>query len=61
MKPASAGLIALLADSNTFVMWEVYTITLVDGTVITWTSNDVGGSATGPVLDTGEATATLTG
>ncbi len=60
MKPADPDLIDLLANSNTLVMWEVYTITLADGTVLTWTSNDVGGTAAGPALGT-ETAATLTG
>lgn len=45
MKAASADLIDLLANANAFVMWEVYTITLVDGSVLIWTNGDVAGSA----------------
>lgn len=40
MKAASADLIALLAGSNRFDMWDVYTFTLVDGTVLTYSSRD---------------------
>lgn len=45
MKTASADLVDLLANANAFVMWETYTITLVDGSTIIWTSGDVAGSA----------------
>ena len=60
MKAASADLIALLAGSNEFVMWEVYTVTLVDGTVLTWTNGDVAGSAGASSIGA-ETTVTLTG
>lgn len=60
MKTASAGLIALLASANHFVMWEVFTITLVDGTVLTWTSGDVA-SSTGLSQVAGENAVVLTG
>lgn len=59
MKTASAGLITLLATARQFVMWEVYTITLVDGTVLTWTQGDVAGAAARSTT-TGNAV-TLTG
>lgn len=58
MKSASAGLIALLASSNELCMWEIYTITLVDGTVLTWTDGDVAG-VTGLSSVAGETTANL--
>lgn len=58
MKAASADLIALLADSNVLVMWEVYTVTLVDGTVLTWTDGDVAGPTGGSSVGT-EVTANL--
>ena len=60
MKAASAGLIALLANANHLVMWEVYTITLVDGTVLTWTCGDVAG-VVGPSSVGTEPAANLTG
>ena len=40
MKAASNNLIALLSSSNRFVMYEVYTITLTDGTTLTWRNGD---------------------
>lgn len=43
MKGASADLISLLANSNEFVMWEAYVVTLVDGTVLNWADGDVAG------------------
>ena len=60
MKAASADLIALLANANRIVMWEVYTITLVDGTVLTWINGDVAGTV-GPSSVAAEPTANLTG
>lgn len=39
MKPASAGLIALLA-TNQFVIWETYTVTLANGATLIWNSGD---------------------
>lgn len=60
MKTASADLIALLASANHLVMWEVYTITLVDGTVLTWVNGDVAGTV-GPSSVGVEPTANLTG
>lgn len=60
MKTASAGLINLLANSNEFCMWEVYTITLADGSVMTWTSAEVAGTA-GPSSVSGETPVVLTG
>lgn len=60
MKTASAGLIALFATAREFVMWEVYTITLVDGTVLIWTTGDVAGTA-GPSNVSGETPVVLTG
>lgn len=38
MKSASADLINLLANSKQFVMTEVYTFTLADGTVLVYAS-----------------------
>lgn len=60
MKAASADLINLLANARSLVMWEVYTITLVDGTVLTWTNGDVAG-VVGPSSVGAEPTANLTG
>lgn len=36
MKAAAAALDDLFADSNQFVMWEVCTVTMADGTVVQW-------------------------
>lgn len=41
MKTAAAPLIALLESGEPFVMWEVYTITLLDGTVIEWATTEL--------------------
>lgn len=43
MKQASQALIDLLAGTNQFVMWDVYTITLADGSVLTYSSGDTSG------------------
>lgn len=59
MKAADPALVALLDSGDPFVMWEVYTVTLVDGTVITWVSGDVA-QQTG-VAVAGETPAALTG
>lgn len=40
MKTASAGLIELLASRNEYTMVDTYTFTLVDGTVMVFTSGD---------------------
>lgn len=40
MKAASADLITLLATAKQFVIVETITITLADGSVITWTRGD---------------------
>lgn len=40
MKQAADALIALLAGTNQYVMWEQYTVTLSDGSVLTWNSGD---------------------
>lgn len=45
MKTASPALVSLLANSNEFVMWGVFTFTLIDGSVISWTDGDVSGYA----------------
>lgn len=41
MKAADPALIALLDSGDPFVMWEVYTITLADGTVLTWSTTEL--------------------
>lgn len=43
MKAAGGNLIALLATAKELVMWEVFTITLADGTVLTYTAGDLPG------------------
>jgi uncharacterized phage protein (TIGR02218 family) len=48
MKSASADLIALFANSNQFVMWDLYTVTLTDGTVLTYTTEDTARGAVFP-------------
>lgn len=40
MKAASGALIALLNSGNTFLMADLYTVTLWDGTVYRWTDAD---------------------
>ncbi len=45
MKTASAGLIALLGNSNVYFMRETYTFTLVDGTVLTYTTGEATGTS----------------
>ncbi len=40
MKSASSSLIALLENSNQFVMVETYTFTLASGQVLVFTSGD---------------------
>lgn len=40
MKTAAAALIALLANQNQYVIWETYTITLADGSVLTYSTRD---------------------
>lgn len=59
-EPTPGALAALLAGSNHIVMWEVYTVTLVDGTVLTWVNGDVAG-VVGPSSVGAESTANLTG
>lgn len=62
MKSATADLIALFADGREFVMWEVVTVTLADGTVMAWTNGDVAGSAgAAPSSVAGETPVALTG
>jgi len=41
MRTASAGLISLLNSSQTFVMADLYTITLVSGTVVRYTDSSI--------------------
>lgn len=48
MKTATPELIALLADSKQFVMWETYTITLSNGNVVQYSTRD----ADAPMLPT---------
>lgn len=59
MKAADPALVALLDSGDPFVMWEVYTVTLVDGTIITWVSGDVAQQI--GVTVAGETPAALTG
>lgn len=59
MKTAEPALVALLESGEPFVMWEVYTITLLDGSVIEWATTEL--PAVGlPAGDAG-APAALTG
>jgi len=58
MRKANASLAAFLATGRTSIMADLFTITLSDGTVLTWTSHDkdlvIGPytySALGPIID----------
>ena len=50
MKPASPALIALLASSNHFIMADLYTITLVGGSVLRYSAAPSALSANGYVF-----------
>jgi uncharacterized phage protein (TIGR02218 family) len=53
MKPASPALIALLASSNHFIMADLYTITLVGGSVLRYSAAPSALSANGNVFALG--------
>src|SRR5262252_9302012 len=53
MKPASPALIALLASSNHFIMADLYTITLVGGSVLRYSAAPTALSANGYVFALG--------
>jgi uncharacterized phage protein (TIGR02218 family) len=53
MKPASSALIALLASSNHFLMADLYTITLVGGSVLRYSAAPTALSANGYVFALG--------